>query len=95
MYLQENIFRNLQHLHVRPEMLHLYQGRVCMFHNLVSPELLYQYLNDPGGVVSALNPHTLGGHLLVCAAVQVLVIESHHPYKMTENVVKMFNKDIL
>ena len=50
-----------------------------MFHNLVSPELLYQYLNDPGGIVSALNPHALGGHLLVRAAVQVLVIESHHP----------------
>ena len=45
---------------------------------LLSPELLHQHLDDPGRVVCALYPHTLGGHLLIRAAVKMLVIEAHH-----------------
>ena len=48
---------------------------------LSSPELLYKNLDDPSRIVSALNPHALGGHLLICAAIKMLVIESHNPWK--------------
>ena len=51
---------------------------------LTAPELLDEPLYDLGGGVGAVNPHTLGGHLLVARPVKVLVVEPHHPWTVLE-----------
>ena len=51
---------------------------------LTAPELLDEPLYDLCGGVGAVNPHTLGGHLLVARPVKVLVVEPHHPWTVLE-----------
>ena len=48
---------------------------------MTAPELLHEPLYDLGGGVGAVDPHTLGGHLLVAGPVKVLVVEPHHPWR--------------
>ena len=56
------------------------KGKCFQFYTMcdLSPEFLNLHLDDPGRVVCALYPHTLSGHLLIRAAVKMLVIEPHH-----------------